>query len=454
MRRTSLFRSTPFRLALTFGVLFITAFLVAGAITYHMLNSGLARQLDDTVNETFAAVASTYAQNDVEDLIAAVNTYSSLRSPDQGVFSLSGGNGQLLAGNLAPPTLSAGLWTVGAEALGLPDGHAYRVRVGTVGGNRLVVGRSFSEKERLAQILLVSLGWAAGVIVLIAVGGGVFLAARAQNRLDAVARTMVDVSNGDLSRRIVLKGNGDDVDLVSSQINHALDRLSSLVEGMRQVSSDIAHELKTPLNRLTLMLAEAADRGERGEPVGSLIAEATAESDHINATFEALLRISQIEAGARRTRFQPVDLAALMAAVAEIYTDVASDAAQTLLFSAPDCVDATVMGDRELLTQLFVNLVENAINHSGAGSRLVIGLALEPQGIVASVTDNGPGIPVGERENVFRRLYRLDKSRSTPGSGLGLSLVRAIAELHQAQVSLEDNAPGTRVSVRFARAGD
>jgi hypothetical protein len=151
MRRVNFLRSTPFRLAMTFGVLFVAAFLVAGAITYHMLNSGLERQLDDTVNEIYSAIASTYAQNDVEDLIAAVNTYSSLRSPDQGVFLLSDPNGTRLAGNLALPVMSEGLSSVGAQALGLPDGHSYRVRSGLVGGNRLVVAAVSRRRRGLAK---------------------------------------------------------------------------------------------------------------------------------------------------------------------------------------------------------------------------------------------------------------------------------------------------------------
>lgn len=449
MRRVNLLRSTPFRLAMTFGVLFVAAFLVAGAITYHMLNSGLERQLDDTVNEIYSAIASTYAQNDVEDLIAAVNTYSSLRSPDQGVFLLSDANGKRLAGNLALPVMNEGLSSVGAASLGLPDGHSYRVRSGLVGGNRLVVGRSFAEKERLGETLLVSLGWAAGVIVLIAAGGGAFLATRAQRRLDAVARTMIDVSNGELATRIPLHGNGDDIDLVSEKINHALDRLSGLVEGMRQVSADIAHELKTPLNRLKMTLEDAAERTDRGEPVGQQIADACMESDQINATFEALLRISQIEAGARRARFQSVDLADVMSSVTEIYRDVAVDAGQTLRFVSVDGAGMQLMGDRELLIQMFVNLIENAINHSGTGTLIELSLARRDNLLLAGVADNGVGIPTAEHTKVFRRLYRLDKSRTSAGSGLGLSLVKAVADLHSAEVILEDNQPGARVLVRF-----
>lgn len=447
MRRARLLRSTPFRLALTFGFLFVAAFVIAGMITYHMLDDGLARQLDQTVNETYSVVASTYAQNDVEDLIAAVDIYSNLRPADHRIFSLEDAAGKRLAGNFASPGLSDGLSTLSASNLGLPDSGTYRVRSGTIGGIRLVVGQSFAEKERLAEILLISLAWAAGFVVVIAFGGGAFLAARAQRRLDAVARTMVDVSNGQLGTRIALRGNGDDIDMVSGQINHALDRLSGLVEGMRQVSSDIAHELKTPLNRMKMILEEISNTDHRGRPVGELIADARSESDRINATFEALLRISQIEAGSGRTRFSPADLAEVMSSLAEIYTDVADDAGHALKIKAVG--EAVVMGDHSLLIQMFANLIENAINHCPPGSTISMSLALEQNAVVAIVADNGPGIPALEREKVFRRLYRLDKSRTTPGSGLGLSLVRAIADLHSAEILLEDNDPGTRISIRL-----
>jgi signal transduction histidine kinase len=451
MRHAKLLRSTPFRLALTFGLAFIVAFFLAGLITYQMLGRGLARQLDEAVDETYSVVASTYAQNDVEDLVAAVNTYARLRSVDHSIFSLENAAGNRLAGNFTPPVLALGLTTREASALGLPGQGVYRIRVGIVGDNRLVVGQSFTETERLADILLVSLGWAAGFIVLTAVLGGFFLAARAQSWLDAVAQTMIDVSNGRLETRIPLRGNGDDIDLVSARINDALGRLSGLVEGMRQVSSDIAHELKTPLNRLRMTLEGAADRNDRGQPIGPHIADALSESDQINATFDALLRISQIEAGARKTRFRPVDLTDLLASIAEIYGGVAEDAGQALQLSAPDDVSVSVTGDRDLLIQMFVNLIENAITHCPKGTSISVSLALETGAAEVFVSDNGPGIPFAEREKVFQRLYRLEKSRTSQGSGLGLSLVRAIADLHSIELLLKDNNPGLAVCMIFPR---
>jgi len=453
MRRASLLRSTPFRLALTFGCLVLVAFLVAGGVTYRMLDRGLARQLDASVNETYSVVASTYAQNDVEDLIAAVNTYSSLRSADRSLFALLDPTGMRLAGNFTPPRLAEGLSTIDPKTLGIEDKSAYRIRAGTVGGNWLVVGQSFADVEGLSRIELISLGWASLFVIAIAIAGGAFLAVGAQNRLDAVAKTMFDVSNGQLDKRIPLTGNGDDIDVVSGQINHALDRLAALVEGMRQVSSDIAHELKTPLNRLKMILNDAVDKDDRGEDVGGLLSDASAESDQINGTFDALLRISQIEAGARKTRFRMIDLNEIVAFLGEVYVDVAGDVGHRLELASLSSDRAIVMGDRELLTQMFANLVENAIRHCRYGSEIRIALDREANKIVLSVSDNGPGIPAEEHDKVFRRLYRLDKSRTTPGSGLGLSLVRAIADLHSAEISLADNKPGVRISVAIPAYG-
>lgn len=451
MFRARLLRSTPFRLALSFGLLFILAFLVAGVVTYQLLKRELSQALDESVQETYSVVASTYSPDDLEDLIAAVNTYANLNNTEDQVFLLVDSKGQRLAGNVPLFEAKDGLSTVQAADLGIRSDDRIRFQAGDVNGNRLIVGQSYAETDDLEHIALMSFGWASGVIVVLACCGGAFLANRAQHRLDGIEKAMAEVSAGNLGRRIPLHGNGDDIDVVSTHMNRALDRLSSLVEGMRQVSADIAHDLKTPLNRLRMTIEQAMQQTERGESVQTFLLDAREESDRINATFEALLRISQIEAGARKSRFRAVDLMSVMSSVAEIYSDVADDNGQSLDFVADASAACMVHGDRELLTQLFVNLVENAITHCPPGTLIRMQLRAADQGFFACVTDKGPGIPVAERELVFRRLYRLDKSRTTPGSGLGLSLIKAIADLHGASIRLEDAQPGLAVILLFPR---
>jgi len=447
MRLASLRRSTPFRLALTFGVLFICTFIVSGAIMYHMLSTGLAREMDASLHEMNSVIASTYAPDDMEDLVATLNSYVNLQKTKDGLYSLVDPKGARLAGNFTAIRMPPGIYTINPEDIGLSGSDRFRIEVTQIGPNMLVVGESFADMDDLLKIVLVSLGWAAVLVVVAALVGGIFVAARAQRRLDAVAGTMFDVSNGRLDSRIPLQGRNDDLDVVAMQINSALDRLSGLVEGMRQVSADIAHELKTPLNRLKMTLDDAISGAVRGRDVGQLLVDAKAESDQINATFEALLRISQIEAGARRQRFQNVDLTEILTLVEEVYVSVAEDSGQVLELRPSPA--ATVQGDKELLTQMVVNLVENAITHCPAGTRIEMSLASADGGIVLHVADSGPGVPAEERDKVFRRLYRLDKSRTTHGSGLGLSLVKAIADLHSADIHLADNAPGLAVSVSF-----
>ena len=451
MFRTRLLGSTPFRLALMFGLLFVLAFLLSGFVTYHLLKLELSKALDASVEEIYSVVRSSYAPNDIEDLTTTINTYASLNKASDRVFSLTDASNRHIAGNFTAPALVDGLSTVRATDIGIPGEGSFRMKSGMVGTDRLVVGQSFAETDRLEAIAFMSFGWATALIVTLAIGGGVWLASRAQRRLDGIAKTMVEVSLGDLTSRIPLQGNGDDIDVVSSQINRAIDRLSGLVEGMRQVSSDIAHDLKTPLNRLKMIIEDALSRDERGLPVADSLIEARLESDQINATFEALLRISQIEAGARKERFRAVDLVRIMSSVAEIYAGVAEDSYQSLEFVTQLGQSPGVVGDSELLTQLLVNLVENAINHCPAGTHIVMSLSDCERSLCASVADDGPSIPQAERSLVFRRLYRLDKSRTTPGSGLGLSLVKAIADLHSASITMTDNEPGLRVAIEFPK---
>jgi signal transduction histidine kinase len=450
--RARLLRSTPFRLALTFAFLFMLAFVLSGAIVYQMMSADLAEQLDDTIKETYSVVAATYADNDLKELVETVQSHS-VRSPKkEQLFSLTDATGNRLAGNFTAAGLPDGFSMFGAEMPGLPSDTEYRAYSGSVGGNNLTIAFSLSETEELETIMLMSFGWATLIITGLAVAGGALLASRVQRRLDGIAATMVDVSHGRLDTRIPLTGKDDDIDVVSSQVNAALDRLSALVEGMKQVSADIAHDLKTPLNRLQMILDIASEKNQAGQQISGELAEAHAESLQINETFDALLRIAQIEAGARKARFTDVDLGEILQTIAEIYTDVAEDDGKSLSSAQLHETADRIHGDRELLTQMFANLVENALRHCPPGTIVKLSVTRQGERVLASVTDNGPGIPPAERERVFQRLYRLDHSRSTPGSGLGLSLVRAIADLHGASIALEDCRPGLAVVVGFPLA--
>ncbi|TWF59032.1 HAMP domain-containing sensor histidine kinase [Neorhizobium alkalisoli] len=451
MRPSRLFRSTPFRLALTFGFLFTIAFLIAGMVAYQVLKHELFNSLNTSVKDTYAAIAATYSARDQEDLVTAVATYSNLNSQDDQIFLLVDGNGERIAGNVPKVAVSEGFSTISSKVLGLVDDDRFLVQAGPVGDNLLMVGQSYSEPDEFERIALVSFSWAAGIIIFLAFAGGAYLAGQAQKRLDGIGAAMTGVANGNLSVRIPVSHRQDDIDTVAGHMNSALDRLSALVEGMRQVSADIAHDLKTPLNRLRMSVEQALEKSADGGDIQNYLQDARDESDRINETFEALLRISQIEAGARKTRFRPVELAEVMSTVAEIYKSVAEDNGQVLEFFQLGEFKSTISGDRELLTQLFVNLVENSINHCKPGTVIRMSVASEGGNLVTTVADNGSGIPIPERDLVFRRLYRLDKSRTTPGNGLGLSLVKAIAELHSAQIALCDAEPGLAVVLHFPR---
>lgn len=448
MLRAELLRSTSVRLAGIFGALFIAAFVISSFVAVQQVRAHLHEKLDRDIAGTYAVLSDSMGENDLEDLIHSVETHAAISVQHDDIFLLTDRVRTVLAGNVGHIDVPVGWSTATSADLGLDSGDRYRIFAGDISGYRLAIGKSYSETDQVGEIVVMSFVWAVVLVLIGTVAGAAVLALRLQRRMAAIAGTMAKVSEGDLKARIPRRHNGDDIDVISGQINNTLDRLTSLFEGMKQVSADIAHDLKTPLNRLKFIIQGAISRQEAGLPVGEELDEADAQSDRINATFDALLRIAQIEAGARKSRFAPVSLSEIAATIAEVYTDVASEEGKTLCFRA-EIVDARILGDRELLLQMFANLVENAMHHCLVGTTIVVSLEPSTNGTSVVVADNGHGIPEEERANVLRRLYRLEKSRTTPGSGLGLSLVKAIAELHGAILDLSDNRPGLRVAVTF-----
>ncbi|NTG50377.1 HAMP domain-containing histidine kinase [Agrobacterium rhizogenes] len=450
MRRDNILRSSSFRLALIFSLMFISAFIVTGMIVYQLVRWELQQRQDQTIQETFAVIAAAYGDQDITDLLDTVQTYIKAAGDRQRVFSLVDPSGKVLAGNIPDLKFPEGWSSIDGDEMQLPDDRQYRIFSGAVDGNRLTVGLSRRETENIEAIMLQSFGWASIIVLLLAVSGGGLIALRVQRRFGAVRSTMEHVARGNLNARIPIVGRGDDVDLLSHDINDALARLAATVEGMRQVSADIAHDLKSPLNRLKMTVNEALAKQESGQAVITELEAASAEADRINETFEALLRIAQIEAGARKSRFAKLDLGDILQSLADIYSSVAEDNGQRIQ-SSLDQPGEIIWGDRELLTQMYANLIENAIRHCPTGTDIVIRSEADAEMITTWVEDNGPGIPEREHGNVFRRLYRLEKSRTSPGNGLGLSLVKAIADLHGARILMENSEPGLRIKIVFPR---
>ncbi len=450
MRRAEVLHSTPFRLALAFTALFLISIVIASGIALKLIGDDLRSRLDANLEETFNLIARTYGQGDIEDLTASVQSYVLATHERDRVFYLADPTGKVLAGNVDKANVETGTSDAHATLFGLAENAGiYRALKGRVADYVLVVATSYNETAELQGLALSSFGWAAAIACIIALVAGLIIAQVVGRRLSAISRTMGRVGQGNLSARIPERSGSDDLDVLARQINGALDRLSANVEAMQQVSVDIAHDLKTPLNRLSMTIEAASEKAVQAASNADELAAAQGELRQISATFDALLRIAQLETGARREQFRPVLLKPILDLVAEAYESVAEENGQTLVYAPELTEQAVVAGDKDLLTQLFANLVENAIRHSGAGSVIALNAHQDAHRLVVTISDTGPGIPEDERDKVFRRMFRLDKSRTTPGTGLGLSLVKAIADLHGAIMELGDNRPGLQVTLVF-----
>lgn len=449
MRPADLWRHSSFRLALGVTLFILTTLILASGFGYGLMQGQLTVRQDARVTEIFTAIEQTSLQGDKTDLIEAI-TARIKASPDRSTaYLLKDAAGEVLAGNVANVALSPGWSTVPASDLGVATDYPYRMFEGQAGRYSLAVGLTNADLDDLREIVLGSFGWSALFALLATIAVGAMLAARVQKRLSLAEAAAARVAQGDLTARLPVSGRGDDLDHISTAINFSLVRLESSVEAMRQVSADIAHDLRTPLNRLRIRIETAADKLEKSQPVDEDLAAAIADSDRINETFAALLRIAQIESGARREGFAPLDLAALMRDMVDVYAEVAEDAGHRLRPEA--WTTAWIRGDRELLTQCFANLIENAIRHCQSGTEITCAVEVAAGQVTAMVSDTGLGIPPGEHEKVLRRLYRLEKSRTTEGTGLGLALVKAVADLHGAKLELSDASPGLRVRLNFQR---
>jgi signal transduction histidine kinase len=307
-------------------------------------------------------------------------------------------------------------------------------------GSFILVAQDASRLVDMQHAIESAFAVAAAVTLFLAVAGGVLLGGGFLHRIDTIGRTSRAIMAGDLSARIPVRGTDDEIDQLVASLNAMLDRIQHLMEGLRQVSNDIAHDLRTPLGRLRQRLEDAREHATTTAEYAAAADASIAEADLLLETFSALLRIAQIEAGAQKSGFGTVDLSEVARQVGEAYGPSADDSQHRLDLRIEPGI--TISGDRQLLAQMLSNLVENALTHTPAGSTVSLALIKGPQ---ITVADNGPGIPAEERDRVFERFYRLDRSRSTSGSGLGLALVKAIASLHGLSIRLEDRHPGLAV---------
>lgn len=441
-------------MAALFAVLFLSlAGILIGAV-YWIVEDTQTSTLMNSIDADINTINNGYREKGLSEAIEVIQQrlgsaeFSHMDSAG-GYFLLEEVGTGKLAGNLSelPPKL-------GLISLPLPKHTTHRehdrgemLGKGTfiVPGIYLFVGRNTATIAATRLRILYAFAWITGAAFVLAASGGVLFSLQFMRRIDAITRTCEAIVAGRFSDRIQLRGKNDELDRLSSAINSMLDRIAVLLDNLRQVSSDVAHDLRTPLTHLRQRLEEARTKSTTIDDYATAVAQAIDDTDQLLSIFGALLRISQIEAGTRLAAFSPLSLSQLLNRLYEMYRPVAEDHGQVLRREIHD--DIHVRGDTELLNQLFINLIENAIRHTSAGTAIIIKLIVANETASASVCDTGPGIATDERDKVFRRFYRVTTSRSTPGNGLGLALAAAIAGLHQSTIDLADNEPGLKVTV-------
>ena len=456
MRRPRIFKSDGFRLAAVFALLFLTfTGILIGTVLF--IVEGTQRAALTGANDAdITTVLNGFRDEGVPEAVEVVKQRLGSAIPGRALradfyMAIENDQQQTLAGNL--PQLSPRL---GVFEISLPGSATQAAPTVILGrgveitkGIYLFVGRDTTLLAATRERILRAFLWVVIGAFVIAGAGGLLLGFRFIRRVDAIARTCQGIVAGRLHERIPLTGREDEWDRLAGAINEMLSRISALLENLRQVSSDVAHDLRTPLARVRNRLEEARNSSMSVTDYAAAVTTAIDDMDQLLAMFSALLRISQVEAGARLDTFKEVPLTEIMENVHQMYLPVTEDCRRLLTSSL--AAGVRIRGDAELLTQMFSNLVENAIRHTPEQTRIHIKLAVEGDMVAASITDDGPGIDPNEHEKVLRRFYRGSSSRANEGYGLGLALVAAIAQLHQAKLTLSDAKPGLDVKISFNR---
>jgi signal transduction histidine kinase len=467
-----LIRTTAFRLTLVY--LFLFALFAASLLGYFAWNTRrmITEQITTTVTAEISEITDIYDRRGLRGLFLTIENRA-LR-PGANLYLVTTPTGQRIAGNvgsLAPGVMGTNGWSETAyRRLDEQDNAYHRALVNVTqlsGGFRLLIGRDLEERRRLFGIVAKAAQWSILVVVILGIGGGIFVARRVLQRIDAMTGTAQRIMAGDLSGRLPVGRSGDELDRLASNLNAMLERIEALMVGLKEVSDNIAHDLKTPLTRLRNRAEEALAKSGCEADYRAALERTIEESDGLIRTFNALLMIARAESGQARGNMDDFDAAEVAEGIHELYEPLAEDGGMTLrLKTAP----ASLHGNRELIGQALANLVENAIKYGKPAEprpaepksaivsldarQILIEARREGDQVLLSVTDHGPGIPEGERKHAMERFVRLDSSRSQPGSGLGLSLASAVATLHGGELRLGDAYPGLVATLAIpARAG-
>jgi signal transduction histidine kinase len=442
-----LLRTNTFRLAALYFLLFAISVTALLLFIYVSTADFIEQQTEATIDAEISGLAEQYQQRGLGGLIEIVRARSAAEQGNA-LYLMTDAALSPLAGNLSrwpaaiqirPGWISFPLQT---ERHGDNETHEALASVFVLSeGYRLLVGRDLQSAQIFRTRITRTLAWAALLTLGLGIVGGLFMTRNMLHRVESVNRTSARIIHGDLTQRVPLAGTGDEFDQLAANLNAMLDQIERLMIGMRQITDNIAHDLRTPLARLRarleVTLLERPDVARYAEALRETITEA----DHLLGTFNALLSIAEAEAGSRRDTMAVVDLVEIAHSVAELYEPLADDKGLALTVTSDAALP--VKGDRHLLSQAIANLLDNALKYAPEGA-VSLSVRRDDDAARIEVADHGPGVPPDRREAVFDRFVRLEGSRSTPGNGLGLSLVRAVAMLHGGKVWLEDNNPGLK----------
>jgi signal transduction histidine kinase len=448
--------TTSFRLSALYMSLFLLSFLAVGMTVYFLTTHILERQMRNSIEIEAKGLKKEYDEGGLTALKSEIADKEKITSGQTHKYGILDSGGLMITGNIGSLASSEGwqkvpiITNMGEKK---HDETEYlKVKVTKLSDRYwLGVGYNTDYIEDAGEAVIKAFLWGALLVLILGGAGGVYLSRSFLKKIESLTKSTQAIIAGEIRHRLSISENRDELDNLAILLNRMLDRICTLIENVQQVSNDIAHDMRTPITHLKFRLERALQEDMTSDQYKNHISGMIAQVDNILDTFTALLRIAQIESGSRRSGFSSVNLSNVIKTVTEALEPVAEEKHKHFVCDIES--DITITGDKELLTQLAFNLVENAIVHTPSNAEICVGLHKGNASIQFYVSDNGLGIPKDERDRVFQRFYRLEESRTTEGSGLGLSIVSAIAELHGAVITLSDNQPGLKILIEFNKTG-